>query len=173
FNPGKYGWPWIPGTVSWVIPTAFSIIALEQHLPCCPKEAIENRILLGREMLRDRACTEGGWNAGNSIVDGAALLPHIDTTAIGLLAMRESGPVVHASLNWLRAAVTDCESEYSLAWAALALSIHHNSLFEFCIERLAYLLREKARVLKTETLCIAALALNASANDANPFRTEL
>ena len=30
FNPAKYGWNWIPGTISWVIPTALSLIALRQ-----------------------------------------------------------------------------------------------------------------------------------------------
>jgi CubicO group peptidase (beta-lactamase class C family) len=28
FNPDKYGWPWISGSASWVIPTAFSVIAI-------------------------------------------------------------------------------------------------------------------------------------------------
>src|SRR4030095_16925973 len=86
FNPDKYGWPWFPGTVSWVIPTALSVIALEQSAPCCRTGPIVNRIQLGMEMLRDRACPQGGWNAGNGIVFGSALTPHIDTTAIALLA---------------------------------------------------------------------------------------
>ena len=89
FNPDKYGWPWFPGTVSWVIPTAFSLIALKQSAPCCRTEPIANRIQLGTEMLRDRACPQGGWNAGNGIVFGSALTPHIDTTAIALLALTE------------------------------------------------------------------------------------
>jgi hypothetical protein len=29
FDPTKYGWAWVPGTVSWVIPTAMALIALE------------------------------------------------------------------------------------------------------------------------------------------------
>ena len=53
FNPDKYGWPWFPGTVSWVIPTAFSLIALKQSFPGCRTEQVINRIQLGTEMLRD------------------------------------------------------------------------------------------------------------------------
>jgi hypothetical protein len=29
FDPNKYGWGWVPGTISWVIPTAMALIALE------------------------------------------------------------------------------------------------------------------------------------------------
>jgi hypothetical protein len=29
FDPRKYGWPWVPETVSWVAPTAMVLIALE------------------------------------------------------------------------------------------------------------------------------------------------
>src|SRR2546428_10811838 len=90
FNPEKYGWPWFRGTVSWVIPTAFSLIALKQSLRCCRTEQVINRIQLGTEMLRDRACPQGGWNAGNGIVFGSALTPHIDTTAIALLPLTRS-----------------------------------------------------------------------------------
>lgn len=30
FDPAKYGWSWVAGTTSWVIPTAFSLMALQQ-----------------------------------------------------------------------------------------------------------------------------------------------
>src|SRR6266705_5135562 len=54
FDPGKYGWSWFPGTVSWVIPTAISVIALKQA------ERATARIELGTEMLLDRTCPQGG-----------------------------------------------------------------------------------------------------------------
>jgi hypothetical protein len=80
FNPDKYGWPWFPGTVSWVVPTAFSLIALKQSFPCCRTEHVAKRIQLGSEMLIDRACPDGGWNAGNGMVFSA------DAGACGLEA---------------------------------------------------------------------------------------
>jgi hypothetical protein len=86
FNPEKYGWPWFPETVSWVIPTAFALIALKQSLHCSGTKDAINRIQIGTDMLRDRACPQGGWNVGNGIVFGSALIPHIDATAVALLA---------------------------------------------------------------------------------------
>ena len=41
FDPDKYGWPWIPGSASWVIPTAFSVMAIKQFTVC-------NRLCSGR-----------------------------------------------------------------------------------------------------------------------------
>src|SRR5262245_58668851 len=108
FNPDKYGWPWFPNTVSWVVPTAFSVIALEQFTPCCRTEPMI-RIQLGKDMLRDRSCPQGGWNAGNGIVFESALIPHIDTTAIALLALTDARDAVASEgLNWLRRTCMDC-----------------------------------------------------------------
>jgi hypothetical protein len=81
FNPDKYGWPWISGSASWVIPTAFSIIAIKQFTVCNRSDASEERIRLGVEMLLDRACVDGGWNSGNSVVYGVPLRPHVEATA--------------------------------------------------------------------------------------------
>jgi squalene cyclase len=68
FDPDKYGWPWISGSASWVIPTAFSIMAIKQFTVCNRSEESEKRIHLGVERLLDRVCVNGGWNSGNSIV---------------------------------------------------------------------------------------------------------
>ena len=40
-------------------------------------------------MLFDRACVDGGWNSGNSVVYGVPLRPHIEATAIALLALQD------------------------------------------------------------------------------------
>jgi hypothetical protein len=57
-------------------------------------------------MLRDRACVQGGWNAGNGIVFGSALIPHIDATGIALLVLTDDAdPIASRGRNWLRQAL--------------------------------------------------------------------
>jgi len=102
FNPEKYGWPWFPETVSWVVPTSFAILALRQ-VPCTCEDLghIPERLNLGIEMLIDRACPGGGWNAGNGVVYSTPLAPHVDDTAVALLALseREEDPLVQLQLT--------------------------------------------------------------------------
>ena len=90
FDPTKYGWPWVPNTVSWVLPTSMALIALERakRRGLVGGKEVETRLRLGAEMLLDRACVGGGWNAGNAVVYGVPLRPHIDATAIALAALR-------------------------------------------------------------------------------------
>jgi hypothetical protein len=169
FDPDKYGWPWFPDTVSWVVPTAFSLIALKQSVPCCNSELVRNRIERGTEMLRDRACREGGWNAGNSIVFGAPLAPYIDTTAIALMALKDgTDPVAVQGLKWMRQALPNCPSVYSLAWASIAFSIHRDQAFDPAILHLLKAL-SSATAVDTETLSLAAIALQVTEGRRSPY----
>ena len=72
FDPRKFGWSWIPGTASWVIPTAFALIALRWARQRGPNKSAElnERIEVGVQMLLDRMCPGGGWNAGNGVAFG-------------------------------------------------------------------------------------------------------
>jgi len=159
FDPDKFGWPWIPDTVSWVVPTAFSILALSQ-LPCsCGSlEDIPIRVDRGIEMLIDRACPDGGWNAGNGVVYGSALAPHPDDTAIALLALssRTQHPVVRTSAEWLEHTAPTLTAPWSLAWAILALAAHGRAV-ESLITSLA-VLPDLSAVDDTCTLALVCLA---------------
>jgi hypothetical protein len=44
--------------------------AIKQFTVCNHSDVLEERIRLGVEMLLDRACVDGGWNSGNSVVYG-------------------------------------------------------------------------------------------------------
>lgn len=130
FDPTKYGWSWVLGTTSWVIPTAFSVIALRQAKSrgLNATAGVVERIEMGVSMLLDRMCPGGGWNAGNGVAFGVPYSAYIDATAIALLALagHEKEPGVQNSLVWMVNRLPECPSPYSLAWGILALAAYRN-----------------------------------------------
>ena len=160
FDPDKYGWPWVTGSASWVIPTAFSIIAIEQFTVCNRSEESEKRIHLGVEMLLDRECVDGGWNSGNSLVYGVPLRPHVEPTAIALLALQDEQRIemVQKSLSWLRQNAASVDSVSSLAWCILTLFVYQESV-EPLKNRLATIMGDGREVRNNATLATALLAL--------------
>jgi hypothetical protein len=160
FDPDKYGWPWVTGSASWVIPTAFSIIAIEQFTVCNRSEESEKRIHLGVEMLLDRECVDGGWNSGNSLVYGVPLRPHVEATAIALLALQDEQRIemVQKSLSWLRQNAASVDSVSSLAWCILTLFVYQESV-EPLKNKLATIMGDGRDIRNNATLATALLAL--------------
>src|ERR1700684_1257469 len=160
FDPDKYGWPWVTGSASWVVPTAFSIIAIKQFTACNRSEESEKRIHLGVEMLLDRACVDGGWNSGNSVVYGVPLRPHVEATAIALLALQDEQrtEMIQKSLSWLRQNAASVDSVSSLAWCILSLFVYQESV-EPLKNRLATIMGDGREVRNNATLATALLAL--------------
>ena len=166
FDPRKFGWPWMPETVSWVVPTSYSLLALKSagH----PSRRARFRIRRGVEMLYDRTCPGGGWNAGNGIVYGSPLAPHPDATAIALLALQgePASEPISSSLDWLRQRAETCFAPWSLAWTILALNAYGRAV-PHLIERLAGL-AESAEIEDCATLALTTIALGC-AGGLNPF----
>ena len=160
FDPDKYGWPWSPGAGSWVIPTAFSVVAIKQFTVRNRSEASEKRIRLGVEMLLDRACVGGGWNSGNSIVYGVPLPAHVEATAIALLALQDEprGEIVHASVDWLESRAPGINAVSSLSWCILTLFVYQRRTDELK-RRLAAIIGDGSTIWNYATLAIALLAL--------------
>src|SRR5271154_723224 len=160
FDPDKYGWPWISGSASWVIPTAFSVIAIKQFTVCNRSEESEKRIHLGVEMLLDRACVDGGWNSGNSVAYGVPLRAHLEATAIALLALQDEQPteMIQKSLTWLNKEAASVDSASSLAWCILSLFVYQESV-EPLKNRLATIMGDGREVRNNATLATALLAL--------------
>jgi hypothetical protein len=177
FDPTKYGWPWVPDTVSWVVPTSMALIALERAKKqrLIRGSEFQERLRLGAQMLLDRACAEGGWNVGNAVVYGVPLRPHIDTTALALAALRFHYhlPIVQSSLTWMLNRI-DCPSAYSLAWVILAASAYRDvrsdvlPALAIARDRLAVLVEHPSAVEDTSTIALAALALGLETGT-NPF----
>lgn len=170
-DPSKFGWPWQTGTCSWVVPTSFAVLALKKEFPSRKPRKVARRIRTGVEMLFDRACPSGGWNAGNSVVYGTAMAPHIDATAIALLALQDEPPTetLTRSLEWLDRAVNDCEGPWSLAWSIVALQAWEKPV-ESLQHRLAQL-AESDPFQDTSTLAAVALALDC-ATSRHPFKVD-
>ena len=160
FDPDKFGWPWIPRTNSWVVPTAFSILALDQLPRAYGLEAGPSRVEIGIEMLFDRACPAGGWNAGNGVVYGAALAPHPDDTSIALLALNghRQQPFVRMSLDWLQQVAATLSAPWSLAWSILALAGHRRPI-ESLVQALSSL-PDLENIEDNSTLAVTCLALD-------------
>ena len=160
FDPNKFGWPWQPGTCSWVIPTALSIIALKQAFVCCKPDPVNYRIRRGTEMLLDRACPGGGWNAGNGVVYGIPLGRHLDATAVGLLALggEQRNDAIASALDWLWRAAATCTAPWSLAWSILALDAYGRPVGTL-VDRLCAL-SDQGLLADSATLAAVILALD-------------
>jgi hypothetical protein len=175
FDPAKVGWSWVSGTTSWVIPTAFALIALEQAKQRGYNRTaqLDERVDVGTSMLLDRMCPGGGWNSGNGVAFGVALAPHIDATSTALLALTklEGEPGVQRSVNWLVNRLAGCPSPYSLAWGVLAIAAcrricpeARESLRDRA-EELMRLTEDAASIEDNCTLAVSALALEAVNGD--------
>jgi hypothetical protein len=175
FDPAKYGWSWASGTTSWVIPTAFTVIALRQVTKGSLKQTagVVERIEMGVSMLLDRMCPGGGWNAGNGMAFGIPYAPYVDATAIALLALGgyDEAPGVQASLTWLVNRLSGCSSPFSLAWGIVALAAYRNSRSEVNealgrgTKELIALVESTAGTGDICTLAACALALEAAEGD--------
>jgi hypothetical protein len=111
-------------------------------------------------MLLDRACASGGWNSGNSVVYGVPLLPHIEATAIALLALQdeERTPVIRRGLAWLKQRSATIESVESLAWSILSLFAYQEPV-DHLKTRLSALIGDGRDIRNNATLATAILAL--------------
>lgn len=181
FDPRRVGWGWTEQTISWVIPTAVAIVALERAMEAGAVSVgqASARVMLGKDMLEDRCCRGGGWNAGNPVVYGVVLKPHLDTTAIALLGLqdRTAGRVVCESVAWMRDSVSRCRSAYSLAWALLAastLAARKPALGKIAAEARTRLGRALDPLPEDlTTIAVAVLALDAFQRRRNSFLTRL
>jgi hypothetical protein len=117
-------WPWIADTFSWVEPTAWCLLALKKWSRVAGSVVDGSRVEVAERLLVDRCCAAGGWNYGNSNVNGQQLKAFVPTTAVALLAMqdRASYPAVERSREYLERQATAERSGVALALALLALT---------------------------------------------------
>lgn len=116
------GWSWMPGTFSWVEPTAWCTLALKRFGRTA---ASADRIAVGERLLRNRVCADGGWNYGNPEVLGQLLTAHVPPTATAVLALQDHAgdDLVTRAAAFLAAHGPREGSTTSLAMSAIALDV--------------------------------------------------
>ena len=122
---GTTGWPWYPGAAAWVMPTAMTMLALEQMGRSGGKSGWQERVGSGRQFLLARRCRDGGWNHGGSKALGYDAGSYPDTTGVALLALRGAqSPQIAAAVARAQQHWRDCRSAQGLSWLYLGLRAH-------------------------------------------------
>ncbi|MGO9095416.1 MAG: prenyltransferase/squalene oxidase repeat-containing protein [Bryobacteraceae bacterium] len=125
-NVSYSGWPWYPGSSSWVTPTAFTILALEKGGRPDPRR--RERIEIGREFLLSRMCSDGGWNHGVTRALGYSIDSYPETTGQALLALAGFPEQrLEKSLRCAEGHLRTCRSAEGRSWLEMALLAHGRS----------------------------------------------
>lgn len=163
-------WAWIPGTFSWVEPTACCLLALKQQ---ARRGGVDRtaRIADGDAMLLDRVCPHGGWNYGNSSMLGQDLRPYVATTAMALLALqdRADAPAVPLSLDWLAREARSERAAMSLSLAAICLAVYRRP-FGYVLDALTAQHRLTGALGNLHLAAMASAAASLDRHDARAFR---
>ena len=117
-NEELHGWPWRPGTSSWVEPTAYALIAIKRAGELA-------RVKMAEEMILDRRCEDGGWNYGNRRIYDIPVPSYPETTALALLGLQGRAEVA-PSLQRAKQFWREKPLGIARAWVAIALEVHGN-----------------------------------------------
>lgn len=116
---------WFPGTAGWVIPTSFSILALQSWSRRTKNTPFEDTIHSAQEYLLSRRCSDNGWNHGGSPQRSETAPSYAETTGLALLALASK------SSNNLRPAIQLAErflqkpdSTEGFCWLLIGLAAH-------------------------------------------------
>jgi hypothetical protein len=122
FDPSLHGWPWSPGTSSWVEPTVHALISLKKAAPYYPGQELASRVDMAERYLMDRRCSDGGWNYGNRRVFKVELPSFQESTAMALLALKGNPRIdVRRALDRARQYWNASPSPLARAWLEIAL----------------------------------------------------
>ncbi|HBY61422.1 MAG TPA: hypothetical protein DEH78_16495 [Solibacterales bacterium] len=83
------GWPYFPGSTSWVEPTSLTMLALKKVRRQHASRMLNRRVETGEKLLLDRRCSDGGWNYGNRRVLGQDMESFPEMTALALIALQD------------------------------------------------------------------------------------
>jgi len=163
FDPTLTAWPWVDRTAPWVEPTAYAVLSLKRA-----GRGAHPRVAQGEALLRDRQCSDGGWNYGNPAVLGAELESYLPPTGWAVLAL-PGGAVAERGLDRLLAATTQ-RSTMTLSLALLAHTRHGRDAPEALVS--ALLARQRGDGSfggRCDWTALATCAIAAVAGEPHPF----
>ncbi len=117
--------PWFPGTAGWVIPSAFSILALSCWSAQLRDARFDQAIQRAQTYLLSRRCIDGGWNHGGSPQRSETAPSYPETTGLALLALagkplENISPAIRRARQFLQKP----DSTEGLAWLVMGLGAH-------------------------------------------------
>lgn len=166
-NAALRGWPWYPGSLGWVIPTAHAVMALRSF-----GYNDHARVVEGEALLLDRECEGGGWNYGNREVLGQVLLPMADTTAWAILALQgrpTAQKAIRLGLEFLDTEVANRPTSLSLALTILCFDLHRYPVSSLVSALLARQMDDGSWEHRVDLTALALLALRATRGAGNAF----
>jgi hypothetical protein len=116
---------WFPGTAGWVIPTAFSILALSCWSARLRSPSFQQAIQRGQTYLLSRRCSDGGWNHGGSPQRSETAPSYAETTGLALVALaNSSSPMPGPTLRLAQGLLERPDSTEGLCWLLMGLAAH-------------------------------------------------
>jgi hypothetical protein len=117
--------PWFPGTAGWVIPTAFSILALSCWSAHLRNADLSLAVHRAQNYLLSRRCSDGGWNHGGSLQRSETSPSYPETTGLALLALaNNSTPSLEPTLRLAESQLQHPDSTEGLCWLLMGLAAH-------------------------------------------------
>ncbi len=117
--------PWFPGTAGWVIPTAFSILALSSWSRRVQNVNLAHAVNRAQAYLLSRRCSDGGWNHGGSPMRSEAATSYAETTGLALLALsNNSSPTLGPTLRMADGLLQQANSNEGVCWLLMGLAAH-------------------------------------------------
>ena len=117
--------PWFPGTAGWVIPTAFSILALSCWSEKLQQPRLTATVRRAQDYLLSRRCADGGWNHGGSAQRSETAASYPETTGLALLALHNhQSHDLNRTLCLAESLLQKPESSEGLCWLLMGLAAH-------------------------------------------------
>jgi hypothetical protein len=119
-DPGAIVWPWLPGQVCWIEPTAMAVLGLESK---DNSPLVSSRIKAAVDYFIRYRTPIGGWDIGNAGPLDTIVLPRAYPTSLVLMALNLVAPqVIHSNdITALKQDMLFDQSVLSLSSGLLAI----------------------------------------------------